>query len=394
MSKERIFTRTVWLLGFVSLFTDISSEMLYPVMPVYLDHLGYTALWIGMLEGVAEAIVGLSKGYFGKLSDDTGKRLPFVRLGYFLSSLSKPMIVLFSNIGWILFARSTDRLGKGIRTGARDALLSDESSRENKGKVFGLHRAMDTLGAAIGPVLALLWLRYYPGEYKPLFLYAFIPAIIGVALLFILREKKRDPASLPSRSNFFSYFGYWKRAGSEYRRLVAGLLVFTLFNSSDVFLLLMAKKAGVEDTHVIGAYIFYNLVYALFAYPAGSVADKLGMKTSFITGLMFFCATYAGMAFLELTDVVLFSLFFLYGIYAAATEGISKAWIARLSASSETGTAIGFYASASSIAAMIASTAAGWLWVAFFPGLTFMLTAIASLLVAIYLIFAIKENRS
>lgn len=393
MTTARIFTRTIWLLGFVSLFTDISSEMLYPVMPVYLDHLGYTALWIGVLEGVAEAVVGLSKGYFGKLSDDTGKRLPFVRLGYFLSSLSKPMIALFSNIGWILFARVTDRLGKGIRTGARDALLSDEASHENKGKVFGMHRAMDTLGAAIGPVLALLWLYYYPGEYKQLFYYAFAPAIIGVFLLFLIREKKPAAIERKAKGNFFSYFGYWKKAGTEYKKLVTGLLVFTLFNSSDVFLLLLAKKSGIPDTHVIGAYIFYNFSYAALAYPMGILADKLGMKTSFVTGLLFFCLTYAGMAFLDISVITLYTLFFLYGFYAAATEGVSKAWIARISVKSETGTAIGFYASASSIATMIASSLAGWLWVVLYPQFTFMVTSIAVLAVILYFIFTVKEKR-
>ena len=147
--SAKIFTRTIWTLGFVSLFADIASEMLYPVMPIYLRSVGFTALWIGILEGIAEAVVGLSKGYFGKLSDEKGMRMPFVRLGYFLSGVAKSAMPFFSSPLWVLFARSSDRLGKGIRTGARDAILSDECSKENKGKVFGLHRAMDTTGAAL-----------------------------------------------------------------------------------------------------------------------------------------------------------------------------------------------------------------------------------------------------
>ena len=157
-STKKIFTRTIWMLSFVSLFNDIGSEMLIPVMPIYLKTIGFTALWIGILEGLAEAIVGVSKGYFGKLSDEKGKRLPFVQLGYLLSNISKPLMALFISPIWVLFVKSGDKLGKGIRTSARDAMLSDECSKENKGKVFGLHRAMDTCGAAIGPSLALIFL--------------------------------------------------------------------------------------------------------------------------------------------------------------------------------------------------------------------------------------------
>lgn len=394
--RQKIFTRTIWLLGFVSLFNDISSEMLYPVMPLYLDSLGYTALWIGILEGVAEAVVGLSKGYFGKLSDESQKRLPFVMIGYAMSAISKPMVALFNNIGWVLLARSGDRLGKGIRVGARDAMLSEEAAREHKGKVFGMHRAMDTIGAAIGPILALLWLTWYPDEYASLFYYAFIPAFAGVILLFLVKEKRKQRAveKKGSRSNFFSYFRYWKRADTEYKRLVSGLIVFTLFNSSDVFLLLIAKYGGLESTEIIKAYIFYNLVYAVLAYPMGHLADKIGMKTSLIIGLFFFCSVYAGMALIEMSSTLLYSMFFLYGVYAAATEGVSKAWIARVSGKSEAGTALGFYASASSIATMLASSIAGLLWVSFFPEFTFLITAIASFIVALYFIFAVKENRA
>src|ERR1051326_1331948 len=152
MTGQKIFTRTIWTLGLVSLFNDISSEMLYPIMPIYLKSIGFTALWIGILEGIAEAVVGLSKGYFGKLSDEKGKRLPFIQLGYFLSAISKSMLALFANVFWVLFARSGDKFGKGIRTSARDAMLSDEAEHNHKGQIYGLHRSMDTIGAAIGPL--------------------------------------------------------------------------------------------------------------------------------------------------------------------------------------------------------------------------------------------------
>src|SRR6478736_3969717 len=151
--KARIITRTIWILSIVSLLTDVASEMLYPIMPIYLRSIGFSMVLIGILEGVAEATAGLSKGYFGKLSDQLGRRTPFVRLGYSLSAISKPLLAFFINVWWVFFARTIDRLGKGIRTGARDALLSDESSPENKAKVFGFHRSMDTFGAVLGPLV-------------------------------------------------------------------------------------------------------------------------------------------------------------------------------------------------------------------------------------------------
>ncbi len=186
-------TRTIWILSLVSLFTDISSEMLYPVMPLFLSSIGFSSVWIGLLEGMAEATAGLSKGYFGRLSDLTGKRAPFVQLGYLLSAFSKPLMAVFTYPIWIFGARTLDRLGKGLRTGARDAILSDECTPQNKAKVFGFHRGMDTLGAAIGPALALLFLMFYPAQYKILFLLAFIPGLTGTILTLFIKEKKHEP---------------------------------------------------------------------------------------------------------------------------------------------------------------------------------------------------------
>jgi len=160
--RRSYLTQTIVTLSLVSLLTDIASEMLYPIMPVYLSSIGFTALWIGVLEGLAEAVVGLSKAWFGNLSDRSGRRAPFIKTGYLLSAISKPMMALFTWPAWIFLARSTDRLGKGIRTGARDAMLADESEPVHRGKVFGFHRGMDTLGAAIGPCCALVYLIFYP----------------------------------------------------------------------------------------------------------------------------------------------------------------------------------------------------------------------------------------
>jgi MFS family permease len=391
MTRQKIFTRTIWMLSFVSLFNDVGSEMLIPVMPIYLKTIGFTALWIGVLEGVAEAVVGISKGYFGQLSDEKGKRLPFVQAGYFISALAKPLVAVFTYPLWVLFVRTSDRLGKGIRTGARDAMLSDEALRENKGKVFGLHRAMDTVGAAIGPSLALLFLYYYPGEYKTLFFYAFIPGIISILLTLLIKEKNLTAVKKISKGNFFSFFKYWKIASPDFKKLIAGLLLFTLFNSSDVFLLLMAKNAGMGDLQVIAVYIFYNLVYALFAYPMGWIGDKIGMKGTFIFGLTLFVIVYTGMAFLQ-NEMMMYILFFIYGLYAATNDGISKAWISKLVPGTETATAIGFNASCTSIATMISSSLAGLIWVTFNPSATFLFSAAGVLLVIIYFIFQTRKE--
>ena len=170
MNNQKILTRTILLVSFVSLFTDVASEMLYPIMPVYLKSIGFSVLLIGILEGVAEATAGISKGYFGHQSDIRKQRVPFVRAGYALSAISKPMMAILTFPVWIFFARTLDRFGKGIRTSARDAMLSDETTPEHKGRVFGFHRSMDTLGAVLGPVIALVYLHWHPQDYKRLFI--------------------------------------------------------------------------------------------------------------------------------------------------------------------------------------------------------------------------------
>ena len=337
--KARIITRTILLVSLVSLFTDIASEMLYPVMPIYLRSINFSVLLILLLEGVAEMTAGLSKGYFGNLSDKKGIRIPFIRWGYTLSAISKPLLALFVFPLWVFFARTMDRLGKGLRTGARDALLSDETTKEHKAKVFGFHRSLDTVGAAIGPVVALLFLYFYPGHYKWLFIIAFLPGIIAVSLTLIVREKKRSTASIgKQRTGFLEYLKYWKRSPPLFRKLVIGLLIFTFLNSSDALLLLSLNKNGLSDSLLIGLYIFYNLVYALASYPMGIIADRTGMKKTLLFGLFLFTVVYFAFGFASLLWQFII-LFLLYGIYAASTEGISKAWISNIGNKNETATA-------------------------------------------------------
>lgn len=380
----KILTRTILLLSLVSMLTDIASEMLYPVMPVYLQSIGFSALFIGILEGFAEAIAGFSKGYFGQLSDSKGRRLPFVQIGYGLSSLSKLMMGMLAFPFWIFGARTIDRLGKGIRSGARDALLSSETTPEHKGRVFGFHRGADTIGAAIGPVLALVFLAFYPNQYQTLFLLAFIPAALGVAATAIIREKPLElTAKNTKRVGLFSFLGYWKTAPSEFRHIVVGLLFFALMNSSDLFILLLIKHRGASDSDVIKAYILYNLIYALAAFPIGILADKIGLRRMLIVGLVLFAGVYGGLA--VTSDYLLMCLLLaLYGIYAAASEGVAKAWITNSVPKRETATALGFFSGMGSIIALLSSVLAGLLWSAFSPEVPFVVSAVGAVVVAGY----------
>ena len=398
----RIITRTVLILSFVSLFADIASEMLYPIIPVYLKEIGFSVLWIGILEGFVNFTAGISKGYFGKLSDEKGLRLPFVKLGYFLSAISKPLIGFFVAKFWIFFVRTLDRLGKGVRVAAKDALLSQEATKETKARVFGFNRSLDTAGATIGPAIALVFLLFYPGQYKTLFYIAFIPGVISVLIIFFLKEKKQ-PVSTMEKGNFFSFFKYWKISTPEYKKLVIGLLLFALFNSSDIFLLLKTKEAigdrtikileatFTSDTITIAAYVFYNLVFALGCYPLGVLADKIGFKKIFIAGLVLFASVYAGFAF-DPSIAVIFVLFFVYGIYAAATDGVTKAWITNIAHDKNTATAVGFYTSWQSICTLLASRIAGFLWDGFGSFYTFLITALIAVFVMFYFFLRFKKN--
>lgn len=338
---------------------------------------------IGILEGVAEATAGLSKGYFGKLSDASGKRVPFVKIGYAFSAISKPMMAFFIYPIWIFFARTIDRFGKGIRTGARDAILSDEATPQTKGKVFGFHRSMDTVGAVMGPSLALVYLYFYPQQYRTLFFIAFVPGLFAVLASFYLRDKRTQNKKLKTQVSFFSFLKYWNISPLAYRKVAAGLLLFALFNSSDIFLLLKAKQTGFDDTSIIGVYIFYNLIYALFSFPIGILADKVGLKTIFLSGLALFAIVYFGMA-VNRNLYLFFGLFFLYGIYASATEGISKAWISNITDKKDTATAIGTFSGLQSICTMLASSLTGLIWFKLGASTAFIITGTVALLVIVY----------
>jgi MFS family permease len=302
------------------------------------------------------------------------------------------MMAFFSFPLWIFFARTSDRLGKGIRTGARDAYLSDMTTPEFKGKVFGFHRSFDTIGAFLGPVVALVLLHFYPGQYKLLFLLAIFPGIVSILLTFLLKERMaKTPSKSKSSVGFFSFFKYLKQSPKPYKLLISGLLLFTLFNSSDVFLLLVMKQAGITDFYLILAYVFYNAVYAIFAYPIGALSDKAGFKKMIILGFILFSVVYFGFAFS--TNIYFFmGLLFLYGIYAACSESMGKAWITNLVDKSETATAIGSFTALNSVLTMIASSFAGLIWFLWGAGTTMIISSVAVIFVAIYFIIFVPEK--
>jgi len=375
-------SKQVFILGMVSLFTDIASEMLYPVTPIFLTVvLGSSMAVVGLIEGIAEVTSGLLKGYFGNLSDKLGKRSIFVVFGYGISAFAKSLPGIFQNIPVVLTSRVSDRIGKGIRTAPRDALLASYSNG-NSGAVFGFHRALDTLGAAIGPVLALALLNFYPNNFQLIFLAAFVPSVIAV--VFALFVKDNDASS--NKKSKKNYLEFWKSAPNQYKQVLVLITTFSLVNSSDVFLILKSQNITQSSSLAIFGYVFYNIIYAIFSYPLGGLADKYGKKKVFSFGLMIFSLVYFGFAFLNDINLI-WILFALYGIYAASTEGVSKAWISDLIPSEQRGSAIGLLTMLSSFSVMLGSFLTGILWDRFGSSFPFLLSAISSLLLAMIIHF-------
>jgi MFS family permease len=378
--------KQVIILGMVSLFTDIASEMLYPITPIFLTAvLGSSMAIVGVIEGIAEFISGLLKGYFGNVSDKVGKRSIFVVIGYSLSALSKPLPGIFANIPTVLFSRVADRTGKGIRTAPRDALLGSYSNG-NSGKIFGFHRGMDTLGAAIGPAAALVLLQFFPNDFQLIFLLAFVPSAIAVFFTFLVKDKPVE-----SKSKFRkNYAEFWKSAPASYKRILILITIFSLVNSSDVFLILKSKDVSNSETLAILGYIFYNLIYAGASFPLGGLADKYGKKRIFSFGLIIFSLVYFGFALIPDIEII-WILFALYGIYTAATEGVSKAWVSDLIPDEQRGSGIGLLTMLSSFSIMLGSFTAGVLWDKFGSSVPFLISAMVSLIIAL-LIFLQKED--
>ena len=345
------------ILGITSLLTDISSEMVYPILPVFLvTTLGASPAILGLIEGIAESLASLLKVFSGYFSDKIKRRKPFTIFGYAGSTIGKLFLFIAHGWGFVLFARIIDRLGKGIRTAPRDALIADSAKDGKRGAAFGLHRTMDTMGAIIGVSLAYFLVTGFKGPLRNIFLFSLIPAFLGVVFLFLVKEKKHEPAPALQKLQF-----KWGALDKRLKLFLIFSFLFTLGNSSNQFLLLRAKNAGLGLSQVILLYLVYNIVYGVFVYPASRLSDKIGRKKLLVIGYLFYGLVYFGFA-LNNSINLFWVLFGAYGVYIGFTEGVEKALISDIAPSDLRATAIGLHAAVVGAGLLPASLFAGLLW--------------------------------
>ncbi len=357
--------RNVWVLSATSLLNDISSEMLLNLIPFFLANiLGVRTAVIGLIEGIAETTASLLKVFFGALSDRFGKRKPFAVVGYALSAFTKPFLYFASAWGWVLGVRVADRIGKGIRTAPRDALIADSIDNTQRGLAFGLHRAADTLGAFLGLGIAafIVWRTQadatllHLGTFKLIVLVSIIPGVLGVLVLWLGAAEitgsgkgaETQRLSLKDMDPRFKYFLF-------------ALVLFTLGNSSDAFILLRGQERGLSILQVMGMSLTFNAIYTVFAGPLGAWSDKVGRRRLMFAGWLAYGLVYLGFAFSQ-TGWQVWALFGLYGLYYAATEGAGRALVADLVSQAQRGSAYGLYNAAIGITVLPASLIAGLLW--------------------------------
>jgi MFS family permease len=379
--------RTIIILGLTSLLTDISSEMVYPVLPFFLvSSLGATPAVLGLIEGVAESLASVLKVFSGYISDRLRRRKPLTILGYGGSALGKVLLYVAGTWGIVFAGRIVDRFGKGIRTAPRDALIVESSAPQKRGRAFGLHRALDNTGAAIGVGIAILLLTASPGDYGRIFLWSIAPAMLGVLLLFFLRESRQPEGHVAIMPRF-----RWKILPAKLRIFLVVSLLFSLGNSSNTFLLLRAGMLEDATAQVLVLYLVYNIVHALFAYPAGRVSDRIGRKSILVMGYLLFSIVYFGFAFLVRPETpwVVWILFILYGLFSAFTDGVDKALVSDLAPQEVRATAIGLHATLVGIGLLPASLIAGQLWSSIGPEAALGLGGITGLLAAIAVLIAL-----
>jgi MFS family permease len=358
--------KNVFWLGLVSLLTDISSEMVYPLVPIFATTiLGAPVTFVGLVEGIAESTASLLKVFSGWLSDKLDSRKNLTVAGYVLSAIAKPILILATSVAYILAYRIVDRTGKGIRTAPRDALIADSSDKDNYGKSFGFHRMMDTIGAMIGPALAFLLLPILAAGssskgYRELFALAVIPAAIGVFILIAFVKDKRAAKPVSETKTEAPRISL-KPFDRRFKIFLLVVLVFTLGNSSDAFLILRAKNAGMAIAMIPLAYLLFNTINAVLATPAGIISDRLGRYWVMALGFFNFALVYLGFA-LAGSQLIIWLMFALYGFYYAFTESIFKAYTADLVPENLRGTAYGLLNMTMGIALLPASLLAGWLW--------------------------------
>ncbi|HWZ58669.1 MAG TPA: MFS transporter, partial [Gemmatimonadaceae bacterium] len=358
--RIRGITRNVVVLGWVSFLTDVASEMLYPVMPLFLvGTLGASPALLGVIDGIAEGVSSGLRWIAGALSDRYRRRQPFVVAGYALSAVSKPVMGLASvAVGWPLFllGRCSDRLGKSIRTSARDALIADSTEPQYRGVAFGFHRALDTLGAVVGPLVALLVVTIRPGTSLTwLFLVAFVPGLLSAGLALVA---VRDVPHEPGRAAPPSILQRFPRA---FWTLIAANALFSLGNSSDAFLILRSTELGLTLARVICAYALYNAVYALGAIPLGRLSDRIGRKPVLIGGWCTYAVVYLAFARANVAWAP-WVLLPVYGLYQAFSDGVSKAMVSDVVPTQQRAGAIGLFYTVSGLGQLIASVVTGALW--------------------------------
>jgi MFS family permease len=365
----RSMPRNIWVLGLVSLLTDISSEMIHSVLPLFLvTSLGTDVVTVGLIEGLAEATASVVKLFSGTLSDRLGRRKELAILGYGFSTIVKPLFAIANSPGLVLLARFGDRVGKGIRGAPRDALVADSTDESNRGAAYGLRQSLDTIGAFLGPILATGLMLSSEQNFRLVFWLAVIPGILAVALLALgIKEKSK---AQPKQSQPLQWQTL-KDLGRDYWLLVAVALLFNLGNSSDAFLLLRAQQIGVAPAFVPLSLVVMNSTYLISAYPLGRLSDKIGRYRLLTGGFLLYALVYLGLAYVQ-TPVQMGLLLGLYGIHLGMSQGSLLALVADRVPSELRGTAFGFINLAIGLAILPASLIAGALWQWVSPQATFL----------------------
>jgi MFS family permease len=374
--------RNVVALGVVSLLTDVSSEMIVPVLPLFLTTvLRVPVTGVGIVEGIAESTASVLRIGSGWLSDRIGLRKPFVIFGYGLSALAKGALALAHSFGSVLGFRFLDRVGKGLRSPPRDALIADSVDAAHRGRAFGFHRAMDTTGAAIGPLVAFALLSVHPDQLRRIFTISLIPGVLAVLVVaWFVRAPRREAA--PRRSAAVE----WRTLGAPLKRFMCVDGLFQLGNSSMAFLLLKTRDVGFSAAQVTLVYLGYNVVYAALALPLGSLSDRIGRRPLIIIGYVLYAFVYALFAFAS-TPLAAAALFMVYGVHSALMEGQQKSLIADLVPADARATAYGAYYTVVGMALLPASALAGLLWDRF--GSRIALGADAALALGAALLFVV-----
>lgn len=384
--------KNVILLGLVSLLTDVSSEMVYPILGLYLAYLSTPYTIIGVIEGLAESIANLLKVFSGQISDKLKRRKPFVFFGYSTSAVGKVLLYLSFNWIFVLLARIIDRFGKGVRTAPRDALIAESTDDIKKGKIFGLHRAMDTFGAMLGVVIVYILFLYSKESipFKKVFLWSVLPASLAVIILFFVKEgQTKEQKSLTTKKVEFKFYQF-KYVPTKAKIYILISLIFALGNSSNQFLILRTKSLGFSYLETILLYLLYNLSYTLFSYPAGVVADKIGKKIVIAAGFFIYSAVYLLFALLTSTSKnLVWLLFVIYGIYIGFVEGQEKAFLAEISPQEFKATILGLHYTLVGIMLFPASLVGGVLWDLFGAYATFLFSSVLSFVSALMILILI-----